>query len=174
MKGVDLNIKKKTIIVNAPMWKRIVAFLIDYMILEFFILSPFNNLIENMINTNSLEDIFAIFSGNSQNLHYFVYISIFMSIIAALYFIIMEKKWGQTIGKMIMKLDIMNLEVKSKKEAIGSIGFNKVLVRSIGILFLYIFPIITIADFIYAYFNKENQRWLEKATSTKTVSTTSI
>jgi len=167
---MNLGIKRKTIVLEASAWRRFGAFLVDYIILNAFVLFPFSNLLEKIFKTDSLADIMAIVSGDSMNVPALMYISFFMAVIALLYFAILEWRLNQTIGKIMMKIFVVS--IKDKKDA--KMSFFQSIVRSLGVLFLFVMPIITIIDSAIIFFNKDRQRFLEKTSKTKTVMATRI
>ena len=154
----------------APSWKRVVAFLIDYLIVNSFIVFPFNSLLKKIIKTDDLATIFQMISQNSVNIKALIYVSIFMSIMAFLYFVLLESRFNQTIGKIIMKIQAVDIMQKPSVP----LGFSKTFKRNLSVLFLYSFPIVTLFDAAYALFNADRQRLFEKISMTKTVSFTEI
>jgi len=167
--NMNLGIKRKTIIMEAPVWKRVLAFLIDYIIINSLIIFPFNNLMEKILNTSDISKILSMISNNNINTSALIYISLFMSIMALLYFAILESKLNQTIGKIIMKIYIIN--TKNPKERIS---FFQAIIRGLGVFLIFTLPIITLLDAAYVYFNKDKQRMLERVSKTKTISAARI
>ena len=166
---VRLNIKMKKIIMTAPTWKRLIAFFIDYIILDAFVLFPFNKLMNQFFGTANFRDIMNFVSSNS-NAGMILWTSFIMSIIAMAYFVILEMKFGQTIGKMIMKIFVIDVD----KKKVDELPFPKAFMRCLGVVFMLIFPVVPIVDFGSVYFNQEGQRFLEKWSRTKTVVITAI
>lgn len=169
MVKVNLKIRQKQVIINAPMWKRIFAFIIDYFILN-IILSPFTSLIERILGVDSFKDVFNMISSNGVDIGSLMYIYFFMAVITLLYFYILEKRYGQTIGKILMKIYITSTEKKPNIKDLGSLPAGKAFIRSLSIVFLFTpLLVITLVDFIYVFFNKDRQRLFERGSQTKTI-----
>lgn len=168
--SMNLGIKRKIIIMEAPIWKRVLAFLIDYIIINSFILFPFNNIMKKLLNTNDITQILSMISNNNINTSAIIYISLFMSIMALLYFTILESKLNQTIGKIIMKIYIINIKNPKEKR----ISFFQAIIRGLGVFLIFTLPLITLLDAVYVYFNKDKQRFLERISKTKTISAARI
>jgi len=143
---------------QASNWKRLLAFLIDYMIVSIIITVPFDNLINKLIPTNDFAALVSLIETNSLPLFSIFTISFISAIIGTLYFIILDYKLNQTIGKMIMNIFVTPTKI-TKSQAV---------IRSLGAFFMFTFPIMTLIDGIYVYFNK-GQRLFEKLSNTKTV-----
>ncbi|MFT4297984.1 MAG: hypothetical protein ACMXX5_02220, partial [Candidatus Woesearchaeota archaeon] len=66
---MELNIKRKLIIIEASTWRRLFAFMIDYIIINSLILFPFNNLIQKMFSAESLPAMISMISSQNINLN---------------------------------------------------------------------------------------------------------
>src|SRR3989344_7730122 len=97
--------KKKEIIVPANIWKRIGAFVIDLLIID-FIISPFTKVLENIIPIADFRKLENYLSSNMQVSNAMIFVTFAIGIISLLYFAILEYKYKQTIGKMIFKIYI--------------------------------------------------------------------
>src|SRR3989344_1165141 len=86
-------IKKKLEVVR--FWKRVVAYFIDVSIINLLILFPFNAFfIDKSLDWKKLFEI--------QSSDELVILSLIIVVISLIYWVIMEYKLQQTIGKMIM------------------------------------------------------------------------
>jgi len=132
-------------------WKRIFAFLIDIIIIEFIVNLSFNDLIKKQLNINgNFLEIYQTLSGNYQQFtSLFLFISIITAIIALIYFTIFELKMQQTLGKMIF-----NLKVKSVK---GKLNLKQVLIRNTPKVLFFIdgLFLVLLIDLFYLIFKKE-------------------
>ena len=160
MKKRGLNLpKERTFTTSAGTLKRIAAFIIDMFIVYFLIGFPLNSLLQKLTPEpeSLVESINQIMSFSISG--WFLFVVISMEIITLLYFILLEYKTGQSIGKIIMKIKV----VSEKK----SLRFWQLLVRG---LFLLV-DILFIIDIIYYVFRRDKRRMLEVLSKTKTVET---
>jgi len=116
-------------VVLSSTWKRLVAFVIDFMIIDFVLLYPFNNIAEKISGYSGA----SIITFQSS----LVYIALAVSVIFILYFAIFEYALGQTIGKMLMR--IISLGSSGKKMSfLQALGRNLFILPVIPFVFLWI------------------------------------
>lgn len=150
-----ITIEKK----QTSMTKRLIAYLIDVIIINLIIIMPFNKNLESLSMYN--DDFFAavnFFMNNPDKILQVTLISITIMILSVAYWTILEFKLRQSIGKMIM-----NIKVVSKKK---NFTIWQCIVRNISkpvsLVFLF--------DVLYLLFNrKENQRFFEKISDTTVI-----
>ena len=160
-----MALKKKQIQIEAPIWRRLAAFLFDYLILSIIILVPIDRLMQKLIPTTSIR---GLMQASTEAIIPLLFLLLLSGIIASLYFIIIETKLRQSVGKILMNIEIITLP---KKE---TLPFRQASTRTIGVLMLYLFPLVSLVDAIYALFNKDKQRYFERITNTKVVMKTLI
>ena len=154
--------KEQTFTAPALIWKRILAFIIDMLIINLFIFMPFRSLFSDILpETYGFMEAYA--SLSSESLGQITTIAFVMGLFAMLYFVFMEKKMGQTIGKYLLKIRVEGNEKETKTW--------QFYLRSI--FFIPVFPLILLwaADPIAMLFTKSNQRLSEIISKTKTVET---
>ncbi len=102
----DLKLPKGRIIkADASIWKRILAFVTDFLIVRIIILSPFTSIIQQKLPV--IQDFGAYFEylqTNEQLMQSLTPILLAMGALTFAYFVIFEWKMKQTPGKMIFKL----------------------------------------------------------------------
>jgi uncharacterized RDD family membrane protein YckC len=147
---MDLK-KNKTKI--ATIRKRVFAFLIDILLLNIIIITPFRDIFialvpkEPFTFTLTIESLYALQAVTN-------YILIF----AFFYFVLLEFTLGQTVGKLLMNLKVKGIKKKPT--------FMQCMLRS---LFLFpLFPsIIFTIDIVYMFFfSKTRQRLTENLSKT--------
>ncbi len=108
---MNLGIKRKTIIIAAPVSRRIIAFLIDMLIVS-FILWPFGRVLNKLSNFYNVPLGFNMYTSIMPDgfISKFLLISIFMAIITVIYFTILESKFNQSLGKNIMRIIVVKDE----------------------------------------------------------------
>ena len=154
--------KKKEIIVPANIWKRIGAFVIDLLIID-FIISPFTKVLENIIPIADFRKLENYLSSNMQVSNAMIFVTFAIGIISLLYFAILEYKYKQTIGKMIFKIYIASEDKELR--------LSQCIIRSLFIIPVIPFVFFMIIDPLYLLFSKTDKRLLEKWSKTKTLQT---
>ena len=145
----------------ALLWKRIAAFFIDIFIVVLVLSFSFRGLLKDALPKDySFSQIFQI--GRSGYFDtYFVSIYFSMSILAFVYFYMLEKKMSQTIGKKLMNIYIVS--------DAGDMKRWQALVRNLMFIPIFPFDFLFIADPIVMLFTKTNQRLSEILSKTRVV-----
>ena len=153
--------KGKTILAQASILKRAVAFIIDLLIINVVILFPFRRIFDRIIpKTGSFSKTMDFLSSNELNISLTV-ILLLIAFITILYFMIMEKKLNQTPGKMLFNLYV-NSQTKDLK-------YWQLFIRSIFLIPLFPFVLLWLIDPLVMFFTKKNQRLSEILSKTKVV-----
>ena len=159
MKRLNLP-KERTFEGPASLWKRVLAFAIDMLILNFFVLYPFRTLFANLMPSDAgFSDAYSIFTSNNGYAKEFSIIAFFMSLLAIMYFALLERRFGQTIGKHFLNLHVISENNELKRWQ----SFT----RSIFILPAFPFILLWIIDPLFMLFNKTGQRLSEILSKTK-------
>lgn len=149
---------KRGFTVNATLWKRMAAFVIDLFIINLAIAYPFRKFFPNR---SSFSENYAYFTSSPEALKQITIITLIISMLAILYFAFFEFHLGQTIGKMAF-----NLKVISQA---GELSMWQCLLRNIYLVPLFPFVLMWIIDPIYVFFNPEKQRLTEWLSRTKVI-----
>ena len=101
-----LNLPQERIFTGpAVIWKRIAAFFIDILILNLVVLYPFRNLFQKIIPKNySLGEAYRLISTSADFTGFINSVSVIMSALIIVYFVLLEKKMSQSIGKALLKI----------------------------------------------------------------------
>lgn len=140
--------KTKKVTIPASLLKRILAYLIDILLINIFVVLPFSSIIKSYESTTSFSRFFS--SLNTQI--FLVYLTI--AILSLLYFIILEYILRQTLGKIILKI-----KVASKQK---HISLKQIILRNIPKPFI----LLLIADTAYMLIKKTNERYTEQKSKT--------
>lgn len=163
---MKLNLpEERTFTGNAMLWKRLAAFAIDFLIINFFIFSPFKKIFEGVAgNHGSFSEVYETIKSNPEVGGSIATAAFFAGFLGMLYFVILEKKMQQSIGKKLMNLSVASSEGEDKK-----ISLWQHIVRNL--FFIPIFPIflLWIIDPLFMVFNKGNSRLSEILSRTKVV-----
>ena len=161
MKRLNLP-KEKTFIGPALIWKRIAAFFIDIMIINLVVLFPFRALFRNIIPKDySFSEAYRLLSSSANYTSYISSVSFVMSMLVILYFLMLERKMSQTIGKMLMRIYVVsdNKDLKAWQ----------LLARNLVFLPIFPFVLLWVVDPLFMFFTKTNQRLTEILSKTRVV-----
>jgi len=157
-----LNIPKgKTFVGPALIWKRMIAFFIDIMIIMLFILFPFRKLFQGIVPKEySFSEAYKLLASTSYT-SYIVSIYLASSALTFLYFYLLEKKMSQTIGKKLMNIYVVS--------NINNLKRWQLFVRNLVFVPIFPFDLLVILDPIFMFFTKTNQRLTEILSKTRVV-----
>ena len=161
MKKLDLP-KERTFVGPALVWKRVIAFMIDMLIINLVVFFPFRGLFEDILPKDySFSEAYKFLSGSTDYAGFLTSVSLIMSVLIIMYFYMMERKMSQTIGKMLMKIYVAgdNKELKAWQ----------LLARNIVFIPLFPFVLLWVLDPLFMFFTKTNQRLSEVLSRTKVV-----
>ena len=145
-----LNLPKKRLFENsASIWKRILAYLIDMMLINIIIIDRFKDHF-NELSSLDFTQIITFVNTNQELIAQIATIEAVISVLILFYFIIFEYKFERTPGKMIMKFFVKD---KTKKKA--QLTFQQVFIRSIFKIPFSIFGLLMFVDVVHYMFRKE-------------------
>jgi len=172
MKGLNLP-KEKTFVGPALIWKRIAAFLIDFVIINLVALSSFRKILQGIVPKNySFSEAYSLLSSSANYTSFITSVSFVMAILIILYFFMLENKMGQTIGKALMKIYVVDAhENASPRSTKADDTLKKWQLLARDIVFIPIFPFVLLwlIDPLFMIFTKTNQRLTEILSKTKVV-----
>lgn len=153
---------KKTFLSQASVFKRLIAFLVDILIINLIVLFPFRRIFDNLVpNKDSFSETFSYLSSNPAANKSITILMFAIAFLTILYFMVLERKLGQTVGKMLF-----NMYVKGQGKDLKN---WQLFVRSIFLIPIFPFVLLWIIDPIVMLFTKENQRLSEILSRTKVV-----
>ena len=154
--------KARESILPANPLKRMAAFLVDFLILQIIVISTFASYFDTNFPKNQ-ESLLSTYNYVSAHYGVFMqmyYVMIAMSIIILIYFVFMEYKYSQTIGKMLFSLYVEStLSTK--------LTLWQCILRSIYVIPIFPILLLWMIDPIYLLFKGE--RLSEAFSKTKTV-----
>jgi len=154
--------KEKTFIGPALIWKRIAAFFIDMVIINLIVLFPFRGLFQNIVPKDySFSEAYKFLSSSANYTSFISSISFIMSIFIILYFLMLERKMAQTIGKMVMKVHVVSDN--------DTIKTWQLFTRNLVFIPVFPFVLLWVLDPLFMFFTKTNQRLTEILSKTKVV-----
>ena len=151
----------KAIVAQASILKRVFAFITDMIFIEFVILFPFSRVLERIVpQESSISEAFNLLSSSYYESSLIV-IGLLTAIPAIAYFVLLEKEFGQTIGKKLLGLYV----ISDKKE----FKVWQAIARSMFLIPIFPFVLLTLIDPLVMLFTKEHQRLSEILSKTKVV-----
>ncbi|MDP3918976.1 MAG: RDD family protein [Nanoarchaeota archaeon] len=147
---------KKKVGVPAPLWKRIIAYIIDILLIYFIILTPFMGKFKNE-NPSTLTEIFA--SINMSLSGDVLLITFIITLLTLFYWGYLEYKFGQSVGKIIMRLGVIST-IKNQP-----LTFMQAIIRNVTKLS----TLLIVLDTLYMIFKKSNQRYFEIISKTTVI-----
>lgn len=147
---------------NAVLWKRVAAFLIDLLILNLIVQFSFGALINKYFPEDAgFSKMYNLFKSKPSYADELATIAIWVSIIFLLYFILLESKMQQSIGKKIMNVYVISTINDTAPKIWQHIARN--------LLFIPVFPLILlwVLDPVFMLFNNKNQRFSEILSKTR-------
>jgi uncharacterized RDD family membrane protein YckC len=163
----DLNLpEKRAFLGPAMLWKRILCFILDLFILDFFVISPFSSVTEKL--TVGYTDVLAAYRMLQSSPGQVQALSMMLSLIVLLalaYFVLLQYALGQTLGSMLMNLHVVSEQGKEFSRP----TFWQCFVRNIFIIPAIPFILLWIIDPVYLFFAKKNQRLTEWLSNTRVI-----
>jgi uncharacterized RDD family membrane protein YckC len=145
----------------ALVWKRLLAFIIDIMIINFVILFPFRRLFQKIVPSSlGFKETFEAVNAPELN-SVIVLMSIFSAILMVLYFVLLEGKLRQSIGKILTGIYVVG-EAKELR-------LWQLLVRNLFLVPFFPFILLWVVDPAFMLLTKDNKRLSEILSKTRVV-----
>ena len=142
--------------------KRIISLLLDLVIINLVIIRPFRGLIvENIGKSTDFSETLSMLNSNPEITSMMTSILFISSLLAIIYFSVLEWKFGQSIGQMIMNLYVQ--PEKNKKD----MKYLQCLVNNMFVLPFFPVVLLWVIDPIYLFYTGGNQRLSERISGTK-------
>ncbi|MBI4447638.1 RDD family protein [Candidatus Woesearchaeota archaeon] len=153
-----MKVKMKS--VPAPLWKRVMAYIIDLLLLNLVVVPPFQKILKKVVPASpSFKESYQFFLNNNVDMQTILLAAFGLVFFSLLYWVLLEYKLGQTVGKIVM-----NIYVKTKgKEQMITPGQS--FLRNLP----KISSIFIALDTAYMLYTKTNQRYFEKLSNTEVV-----
>jgi uncharacterized RDD family membrane protein YckC len=143
----------KFFLAPASIPKRIFAFIIDILILDLFVLFPFDRLVRKIIPAGTFSQQQIYIQSNPLIISKLYSVLIMMSLITVFYFTYLQYKIQQTPGQILFGIYIVP-ETK--------LSYWNYLLSNITFLAAKIFIILWAVDFFYMLTSPKNQRFMQK------------
>tara|TARA_Y100000310_G_C20533242_1_gene739570 strand:+ start:624 stop:1079 length:456 start_codon:yes stop_codon:yes gene_type:complete len=138
---------------GAAFWRRVIAYIIDVMVVSFVVVGPFSNKLVTSVEGESVMELFANVQSTFTTEAFII--GIVVSLLTLLYWTFLEWKFNQSVGKMLLRIQVF-----PKK-----INFNQAMLRNVTKLSTFIL----VLDVVYMFVTKGNQRFFEKLSNTMVI-----
>ena len=135
--------------------------MIDLTIINLIIAYPLKGYMNKLFPTFSSFTESYNFLANQELSYGLLSISIAISILSIAYFTILESNIGESIGKKLLHLKVIQLDKKPKTW--------KYIMRSLLLIPIFPFMLLWFIDPIYLFFNTDGQRLTESISKTKVI-----
>jgi uncharacterized RDD family membrane protein YckC len=144
-------------VVPASLWRRTAAFLLDLIVLNLVVLSPFEKVMKKAIPQTDILSMQLFLSQNPETTRFLSLLLFIMSGLVLFYFAFLEGILGKTLGKMVFKI-----QVQSAKP-----GMWRFIVSNLFVIPVFPFILLWIVDPLFLIFSK--QRLSERLAGMHTV-----
>jgi uncharacterized RDD family membrane protein YckC len=153
----NLNLPNKYVVeANASIFKRFVSFIIDILILDFFVIETFSATLSSIVPKADFGATFAFVKGSPQIMSEVMTLLLIMTFLIFIYFFYLQKRFHQTIGMKIMNLKLVNDEA-------GELKTWQLIVRNLYLIPFFPFIFLWVIDPIYLFiYNKRLSEILSK------------
>ena len=163
----SLNLPEKRIFVGpASIWKRIAAFILDILLLDFLILGFFDKTLRKLLKADTTSGIFKMLQSDTSIATTLVMIFFILTMIIMAYFVLQEYLIGQTLGKMLLGLRVIST---IDPDQLQQISFLQALLRSMFLIPTIPFIFLWAIDPIYLLFKRDGQRLSEWLCKTRVI-----
>lgn len=140
----------------AALWKRVIAYLIDVLIVNFVIIFPFRKMTQ-LNSGSSFSDTYSYLSSAPGLSYKLFLVFLAIGVLTILYWAVFEYRLMQSIGKMVMHISVRSVS--------GKLSFRSAIIRNISKVSS---PFLAL-DVIYMLYKRSNQRYFEVVSGTEVV-----
>jgi uncharacterized RDD family membrane protein YckC len=134
----------------AQFWKRLLAYVIDMLVISFIVIAPF---IEEKTSNFNWESLFSV--STQAVTTEIILTTIALALLSLVYWVFMEYTIGQTVGKVILGLEVQSEKGKKKR-------LSQIILRNITKISTALIAV----DTLYLLITKKHQRFTEKLSKT--------
>lgn len=146
--------------VPASSFKRLIAFLIDMLIINLALAAPFRGVLSDLVPSTSVAENIQILQSGTGMIKQLYLAVFFLTLIALLYHVLMEYYLKQTPGMMLMKI-----AVESEKKLV----FVQCVLRNLFIIPFFPFFFLWLIEPLHMFFDPKSRRFMEKISRTAVV-----
>lgn len=164
----NLNLPEKRIFIGtATLWKRMLAFVVDILVLDFLVIGVFKEIVEKILGSSgSVWSTYQMLEDNSSQLQALSLLFTIIVLLSLSYFVLLQYAIGQTLGCMLFNLHVVMYT--SGKELVRP-GFWQCVLRNLFLIPTIPFIILWVVEPVYFFFAKKGQRMTEFLSKTRVV-----
>ncbi|MFH1133547.1 MAG: RDD family protein [Nanoarchaeota archaeon] len=151
--------QQRKVAVQAGLFKRLLAFLIDILVLDFMVFSPFKALVTGMVPGTGIMETAQFLTSNPAVTNRLILVSAVIGLLSLAYFAALEFLVGQTVGKAVLGIFVA---CDRKRPSLW-----QAIVRNLFAIPLFPFILFWIIDPLFMLFS--GRRLLERLSRTKTM-----
>lgn len=149
-------------LITAPLWRRLVAFIIDLLIMNLVIFSAFSSIFEPLASQSFREAL------RQETVSPVISVTLLViGLLALCYMAFFEYMIGQTPGQIITRIEVISTNPHATENKEKTIPLSKAFLRNIFIIPAFPFILLWIVELVHYLFYKH--RFLERITATTTV-----
>ncbi len=152
--------RERFFLAPAAIWKRMVAFVIDFIIIDIVIFSPFQGILARLLPVGNIMEIQSSLASSPSLMNLVLGLLVIAGVLALLYFALLEYYLGTTVGKRLM-----HVYIASDKH----LRFWQCIVRNAYFIPLFPLPVFWLIDPLAMRLSRDNSRFLERLSRTRTV-----
>lgn len=137
----------------ARLWKRVLAYLIDVLLLSLIVFTPLFRPLENEFTSGNMLDLFTTFFDHGRTLFL---VSIIAGFLVILYWSLLEYFCGQSVGKLFLGLRVEGIRRRQ-------ISFAQAVIRNIP----KISTVVLALDTLYLLIVRKGQRYFDVLSGTR-------
>jgi len=141
---------------TVALWKRVVAYLIDLLVLSFVVVLPLMQPLSRAFFGDDFVSLFQFFSTTFSG--QYVFFAVVLALLFLLYWSVLECWIGQSVGKMLLGLRVEGTKKKG-------VSFLQAVLRNVTKLSM----LLLFFDVLYMLFQKKDQRYFEVLSDTHVV-----
>jgi uncharacterized RDD family membrane protein YckC len=165
---MDLKLPEKRVFIGpATLWKRMLAFILDLIILDFFVVAAFRGVMTRVAgDTTGFMATVRKLGENSLQLQAITMMFMIIVMLAMTYFVLLQYATGQTLGCMLLSIHIVFAQGENEFERPR---FWQCLVRNLFMIPTLTFVLLWAAEPVYFFAARKGQRLTEWMSRTKVV-----
>jgi hypothetical protein len=164
---MDLKLPEKRVFIGpANIWKRILALLIDLLVLDFFVIGFFRDILIGIVGDGEAFSRYTLLEGNEAVMGSLSMVFMLIVTLVITYFVLLQYAIGQTIGCLVLNIYVVHPE--SEKELVRP-KFWQCIVRNLFVIPTLPFILLWVIDPVYMLFAKKGQRLTEMLSRTRVV-----
>lgn len=146
---------------SPPLWKRAASFLIDLVIVNVFMITPFWGLIRKSLPGTSIGESLSYMSAHPQVAFSLNMVSLFVMLAIMAYFVILEYVIGSTVGMLLLKIKVQTTH--------NNLHWWQFILRNLYLIPIFPFVLFWVIEPISLIWTKGEWRTLEKLSQTRLV-----